>query len=605
MSARSDIESSLGFDPTELRQRYSEERDKRLRPEGKRQYRAASREYPQMLEDPFNSQPAARTPVKEEVDALVVGGGMSGLMTAASLLKAGVESVRLLEAGADFGGTWYWNRYPGAQCDTEAYIYMPWLEETGYVPTEKYARGPELFSYFQRFGRHFGLYEKTFFKTKAQEARWDEARRRWVVLTDRGDTILARFISFSTGSLAQPKLPGVPGTETFKGRAFLTSRWDYDYTGGSPENPQLTKLRNKRVAIIGTGCTAVQAVPFLAEWAEHLFLFQRTPSMINIRANKRTDDNWAQGLKPGWQEERTRNFEICVMDPAKADVDLVNDGWTDLARKLMAVDRVRELVGDADAAVPDLMQLADFIAMEENRARVAEHVKDLSAAASLKPYYNVHCKRPAFHDEFLDVFNRDNVTLVDTGGSGVERITEKGIVVGGKAYDVDCIIFATGFEALSMCYRSGEFSVFGVDGQSLEEKWSRPFRSLHGVFSHDFPNMAVVGQIRDGAGSFNATYPFSLQARHVGEVFGRCVREHVDRFEVTKDAEEDWARVMREKLPPLGEFLAECTPGYLNNEGNVDEPALRTALYGGGTIEYGDILRAWRDGEFRRDIAQS
>ena len=598
-----ELGSALGFDPRQLKQKYADERDKRLRKDGKAQYCAAAEHRPDMLSDPFDKAPFTRAPMTEEIDVLIVGAGMSGLMTAATLRKNGVNSLRIIDGASDFGGTWYYNRYPGAQCDTEAYIYMPWLDETGYVPTEKYARGPELFAYFQQFGRQFELYERTFFKTLVKTLRWDETAHRWIVATDNGDEIRARFISLSTGSLAVPKLPGVPGLGTFGGHSFLTSRWDYDYTGGTPEDATLDRLTDKRVAIIGTGCTAIQAAPQLAKWAEHLFVFQRTPSMINYRGNRSTDPEWARTLKPGWQKERSDNFETCVIDPSQVEVDLVADGWTTLARTLSDVGQLKALLGNADAA--ELAQLADYVTMENNRTRVDEQIADPAVAELLKPYYNVHCKRPTFHDEFLPTFNQANVTLIDTGGKGVERITERGIVVGGREYQVDCIVFATGFEALGFFFRTGGFTVTGTGGQSLEDKWSGPFRSLHGVFTHGFPNMAVVGQIRDGGGSFNATCPFSMQAIHVGELFARLLRDGKTRFETTREAEEDWARIMQEKMPPTAAFLAECTPGYLNNEGNTDEPALRTALYGGGVLEYERILETWRTEGVERDAVVS
>lgn len=586
--------SGLDFDPKQLKQKYIEERDKRLRPDGNNQYRPVFVDRPEMLADNYDPSPLDREPVREEIDALVVGAGMSGLMTAGMLRKAGVDSLRVLEVGADFGGTWYWNRYPGAQCDTEAYVYMPMLEEVGYVPTEKYARQPELLAYFQKMGRHFGLYERTYFKTKADSFTWNEDSDRWIVITDNGDEFRARYVCLSTGTLANPKLPDVPGMDVYKGRSFLTSRWDYEYTGGSPENPDLHKLRDKRVAIIGTGCTAIQAVPHLAKYAKEMLVFQRTPSMINKRGNRPTDPDWVKSLKPGWQKERVKNFEVCIADPSKAEMDLVSDGWTELSKTLFDFARVKPLVEKGLATEDEIAQLADFVAMEENRARVAAEVKDPATAEGLKPWYNVHCKRPTFHDEFLPTFNEPNVRLVETGGFGIERLSEKGIVADGVEHEVDCIIFSTGFEYLQLFPRTGQFTVSGVDGQSLTDKLGSRFRTLHGVFTHGFPNMAFVGQIRDSAGSFNASYPFTIQAVHVGEVFGKAIEDGVTRFEVKQEAEEGWAQLMRDKVPPLGTFYADCTPGHLNNEGDTDLPALRTVLYGGGIIEFEEILEAWR-----------
>jgi cation diffusion facilitator CzcD-associated flavoprotein CzcO len=601
MSVFESSASHLDFDPTQLKQKYAEERAKRVRADGNAQYRAAFKEFPNLLGDPWDQKDVARAPLVEDIEVLVVGAGMSGIMTAGRLRHAGIDNIRIIDKAGDFGGTWYWNRYPGAACDTESYVYMPWLEEVGYMPTEKYAKGPELFEYFKSMARHFGLYENACFKTKARSMTWDEEIDRWIVKTDQGDEFRARFICLCAGSLAQPKLPDVQGVENFKGHMFLTCRWDYKYTGGSPSDPQLVNLRDKRVAIIGTGCTAIQAAPSLAEWSKHLFVYQRTPSMVNYRGNQKTDSNWAENLKPGWQEERVLNFEAYMLN-AMGMEDLVADGWTDLARKLSNLEEIARLKGDTSLGPAELAQLADFRKMEEARARVADVVENPATAESLKPYYNVHCKRPAFHDEFLPTFNRKNVTLVHTDGGGVQRITENGIVANGHENQVDCIIFSTGFEALSMTYRAGEFGVFGVDGKSLESKWGKEFKSLHGVFTRGFPNMMVIGQIRDGGGSFNATFPFSRQAIHVAEVIKRSLERNATRIEVTEKAEDGWAEKMREKAPPLGNFLAECTPGYLNNEGNYQETSLRTSLYGGGALEYAKIIEDWRKDGMEADL---
>jgi cyclohexanone monooxygenase len=584
------------IDPGALKQKYAEERDKRLGPQGGRQYRLAIDDYPELIEDPWAKAPSPRAAVSEDVDALVVGGGMSGIMTAGRLMQNGVTNLRLIERGADYGGTWYWNRYPGAQCDTESYIYMPLLDESGYVPTQKYAGQPELQSYFKQVADQLGLTERALFRTKANSFTWDEGLQRWIVRTDRGDEIRARFIALCVGNLAQPKLPAIEGIKSFKGHMFLTARWDYDYTGGSASAPQLTNLRDKRAAIIGTGASAVQAIPHLAEWAKELFVFQRTPSMINYRGNTKTDPEWAKSLKPGWQEERMKNFEEYVFNPAGTERDLVADGWTDLARSLANVDAAKEVLQEPCTDLAELMQIADFIKMEESRERVDQTVSDPATAEGLKAYYNVHCKRPTFHDEYLPAFNKPNVTLVDTGGKGVERITEKGVVVGGREYEVDCVIFSTGFEAATPTYLTGEYTLTGVGGRSLEDKWNQQFTSLHGMLTHGFPNMILVGHVRDGGGSFNATYPFMQQANHAAALIATTIGKGASSFDVTPEAEARWRQTMKDKTPPIQQFLSDCTPGYLNNEGNPDGSALRLSLYGGGVIEYANVLREWREG---------
>ena len=294
---------TLGFDPRELAERYKHERDRRVRSDAEAQFVAVTNDSPYankyIEEDPY-SEPLERDPIADERDVIIIGGGWVGMMTAARLIQAGVTDVRIVEAGADFGGTWYWNRYPGAQCDIESYSYLPLLEETGYMPKLRYSYAPEIFEHAQRIGRHFDLYDDAVFQTWVTDIRWNEDEARWLVRTNRGDEMKARYVCVGTGPATRPRLPGIPGVDDFKGHAFHTCRWDYEYTGGGPEGG-LDKLADKTVAIIGTGATAVQCVPFLGESAKQLYVFQRTPSSVDLRGNRETDPEWAASLKPGWQ----------------------------------------------------------------------------------------------------------------------------------------------------------------------------------------------------------------------------------------------------------------------------------------------------------------
>lgn len=591
------------IDPRQLKDKYVEERNKRLNSPVGRQYTLAKDDPHGLTQNLWRKTPVDRPPLREEVDVLVVGGGMSGIMTAGKLIQNGVTNVRLIERGGDFGGTWYWNNYPGAACDSESYIYLPFLDESGYVPTQKYVGQPEIQSYLKQLADQTDVTPRALFNTKAEALIWNESKQRWIVKTDADDEFSARFIALCAGSFLQPKLPGIEGIHTFKGRMFLNSRWDYEYTGGTPGDPQLTRLRDKRVAIIGTGCSAVQSIPHLAEWAKELYVFQRTPSMVNFRGNTRTDAEWARTLKPGWQEERINNFEDCLFKPAETIEDHVSDSWTELARSLSNLESAKDILGEGASDLAELMQVADFLTMEKNWQRIDQIVTDKAAAEALKPYYNVNCKRPTFHDEYLPAFNKPNVTLIDTQGKGVDRITPEGVVAGGKTYEVDCIILATGFEVFSLTHVTGEYTVTGVEGQSLQDKWSKEFSSLHGVLTHGFPNMVLVGHMRDGGGSTNSNFPFTHQAPHAALLIKKTIDDGASSFEVTKEGEDRWRRAMKEKMPPIQEFLAACTPGYLNNEGSVSDSALRLTIYGGGSLEYAEILKAWRSGEgVERDI---
>ena len=572
-----------GLDPEALHARYRAERDRRLRSDGASQYVAATGAHARYLEDPY-VPPLTREAVSLDLDVLVIGGGFGGLLAAARLREAGIENLRLIEKGGDFGGTWYWNRYPGAQCDIESYVYLPLLEEVGHVPSEKYAHGPEILSHSRAIGRHFGLYEKALFQTEVTDLRWDEAARRWIVETNRGDKIRARFVTMSTGPLHRPKLPGVPGIETFKGHAFHTSRWDYAYTGGDTHGG-LTRLADKRVGIIGTGATAVQCVPHLGQWAQHLYVFQRTPSSIDERRNRPTDPAWIRSLDAGWQQVRMDNFNVWVSG-GRADVDMVDDGWTEVLGRIG-----RQGLAGPDAA--EARQLADFQKMEQIRARVDRIVEDPATAEALKPWYNQMCKRPCFHDDYLPTFNRPNVTLVDTRGQGVERITERGVVAGGREYEVDCLIYGTGFEFQTEFARRSGYEIHGRHGMTLTQKYAEGASTLYGVHTRGFPNCFILGNAQQ-ANTPNFTHMLNEVSRHVAFVVRACLDRGIAAVEPSQAAEEAWVADVMSFAPFRRQFDQECTPGYYNNEGMPGDLQVRNGFYGGGSLPFIKLLNEWR-----------
>ncbi|HEX2578122.1 MAG TPA: NAD(P)/FAD-dependent oxidoreductase [Aquihabitans sp.] len=586
------------IDREALRERYRIERDKRLRADGTDQYVEVAGRFAHYLEDPY-ATPEPRDPLTDEVDVVFVGGGFAGLVTGARLKQAGVQDVRIIEKGGDFGGTWYWNRYPGAQCDTTSFVYLPLLEETGHMPTEKYAHAPEILEHCRRIGKHFDLYDGAVFSTEVTELAWEASSSRWVVRTNRGDEMRARFVVMGTGPLHRPKLPGIPGLESFEGHTFHTSRWDYDYTGGDPAGAPLDRLADKRVGIIGTGATSVQCIPHLARTCGELLVFQRTPSSIDIRNNTPTDPDWFASLEPGWQEEWLVNFTT-LQTGGFAERDLVMDGWTDIAK------RIRDKVladPDGDFSPESMLRAfheSDDEKMEEIRARVDEIVRDPATADALKPWYRQLCKRPCFHDEYLDAYNNPNVTLVDTDGRGVERITERGVVVGGVEHELDCIIYASGFEVGTDYTRRSGFEVVGRDGRTLTEHWADGMRSLHGIHVHGFPNAFVVGPTQ-GA-NLISNIPHNLV--EAGATIATIIRHALDvgatEVEVTAEAEQAWIDRLLANFRGFG-GNPDCTPGYYNNEG---QPAgrrgqLNSAGYPEGPVAYFAYIDAWRrSGDF-------
>ena len=580
----------LDFDPAALKAKYQAERAKRLRKEGNEQYVEIKGEFAHYLEDPYVEPGYTREALSDEVDVVVVGGGFGGLLAGARLREAGVGRVRIIEKGGDFGGTWYWNRYPGAACDIESYIYLPLLEEVGYMPVEKYSRAAEILEHSRAIGRHFKLYDDALFQTEVTEMRWDDEGARWIVHTNRGDVIRARFIVTASGPLHRPKLPGIPGVETFKGHSFHTSRWDYGYTGGDC-NGGLEKLKDKRIGIIGTGATAVQCVPHLGAWAKELFVFQRTPSSIDVRNNRPTDREWVKTLKPGWQQFRMDNFNTLVSGGYQEE-DLVNDGWTDIIGNLLVMAR-KNPNKLAPEKMAETVQLADFKKMESIRKRVETVVKDPSTAEALKPWYNQFCKRPCFHDEYLATFNRPNVHLIDTAGKGVERITENAIVANGKEYEIDCLLYATGFEVGTGYTRRAGFEIYGRDGLSLTEKWEEGVSSLHGMHTRGFPNCFIVSNAQSG---FTANYPHMLneQSKHLAYIIKECIGRQARVVETTQEAEDAWVEEVMKVAVFNRRYLEECTPGYYNNEGQPSDRTIRNGSYGAGSIAFIKVLENWR-----------
>ena len=584
-------DEALGFDPDELRQKYQVERDKRIRPEGSEQYTEVAGDFSQYIDDPYIDVTQKRVPLNDEIDVAIIGGGFGGLITAARFSERGINNIRVIEKGGDFGGTWYWNRYPGAACDTESYIYLPLLEELGFVPKEKYTHAPEILQHCRNIAEHYNLYDRACLQTEVNKLEWDELSKRWIVSTNQGDAMRARFVVMSNGPMNRPKLPGIKGIGDYEGHTFHTSRWDYNYTGGSSEG-ELSNLKDKRVAVIGTGATAVQCVPHVGASAKNLYVFQRTPSSVDVRANRPTDQAWAASLKQGWQKERMENFNI-LCSGGIVEEDLVKDGWTEIIRNLVSMANYRGKDTNWDE-VPKMMELADFKKMEQIRARAEEIVADPSTAEALKPYYRQFCKRPCFHDAYLQTFNLDNVQLVDTNGIGVDSITPNGVVANGKEYPVDCIIFATGFEVGTDYTRRAGYDVIGKDNLSLSQKWSDGMRTLHGIHTHGFPNLFIISNSQSG---FTTNFPHSMDetACHIGYILNRCLEENISTLEVSETAEDAWVEEIIAVSRYNEEFQAMCTPGYYNNEGQPNPKSVQNGPYGKGSRPYFKITKAWRD----------
>jgi cyclohexanone monooxygenase len=592
-----ELPSIQDIDIPAMRERYRQERDRRIRRDANEQYIEASGKWAEAYEvDPY-APVEPRAPITGETDVAILGAGYCGMMVATQLRAAGLHNFHQIDHAGDFGGTWYWNRYPGIQCDNDAYCYMPLLEETGYMPSKKFTDGHEIQKHCQIIAKTYGLYENALFHTLVRALNWDPALNRWRVRTNRGDDIKARFVVIANGPLNKPKLPGIPGIESFKGKVFHTARWDYGYTGGRWENPALDKLGDKRVAIIGTGATAIQVVPYLGRYAGQLYVIQRTPSSVDLRNNQPTDAEWFKAQKPGWQQERIRNFHHAAMEMLKpGEPDLICDIWTEISRNLAAeFDQ-----GDWPATPAEFAkrrEVMDYRVMERLRRRIDAIVKDPATAEALKPYYRFLCKRPCSNDDYLPIFNRPNVELIDVSDTqGVERMTEKGFVANGVEYEVDCMIFASGYEVTNELQRRwGIRPIEGRDGVSIYGHWADGLKTFQGMMAHNFPNLFFTGFTQAGVNATNSQ-TFIGQGRHIGYIASEALRRGAVTVEPSQQAQDEYLRQLRSVAVDNSAFVKACTPSYFNNEG--DEAHVRHIFgepWGPGYYDFEEKLRVWRE----------
>lgn len=591
------VPAADAIDIPALREKYRTERDRRVTKTGQEQYVRLTGEFQDVYSTDPHKPVEPRDPISEELDVLILGGGFGGLLAAYHLKQQGVTDFRNIDHAGDFGGVWYWNRYPGIQCDNDAYCYLPLLEETGFVPSQKFANGAEIYQHCRNIADKFGFTERAVFHTLVNSVKWDESIRRWRVGTNRGDEFRARFVIMACGVLNMPKLPGIAGIDTFKGKMFHTARWDYEYTGGSHANPVLDKLSDKTVAIVGTGATAIQAVPHLAKYAKKLYVIQRTPSNVDERPNPPTDQEWVKNLKPGWQLERQANFHRAAMEffePGEAD--LICDIWTEISRNL---SKELEAEGWPELSPEEFMarrEVVDYQVMERMRQRVEAIVEDPKTAEALKPWFRFLCKRPLSNNEYYPAFNQPNVELIDVAETqGLERMTEKGFMHNGEEIEVDCFVFASGFEVTSDLERRWGIPVFeGRDGLSIYDHWRNGPLTLHGTSTHGFPNQFYIGYIQ-GSANATVTLQFGRQGEHIAYIIGEALKRGAEVVSTSKAAQDEYVRRFEELEIDLSAFTRECTPSYFNNEGEEKPKWALFRSWGLGWNDFQAMTKAWRD----------
>jgi cyclohexanone monooxygenase len=531
--------------------------------QGAADYMAMEGEFSTYLEDVYSADPVPRDALTDECEILVVGAGFAGLLLWHKLSQAGFTDMRFCEKGGDVGGTWYWNRYPGIACDVESYSYFPLLEEMGYFPSMKFASGFEIFEYCQKMAEKFGFYDHCLFHTTVEKTEWDEDAGRWIVYTNRGDAMRARYLIHANGILTTPKLARIEGMETFQGESFHTSRWRYD-----------AALDGKRVGIIGTGATAVQVIPELAKVAAELYVFQRTPSTIDVRDQRETKqeeiDEWSR--EPGWARARRKRFARISegRTAIQANDDYLAGKVADFRQrkqhttKLTREERVQKQLN------------TNFRIMEQIRARVDTIVEDSKTAAALKPYYPYGCKRPAFHDEYLPSFNKPHVHLVDTAPAGVSQINANGVVHDGVEYPLDVLIYATGFQWMA----SGLFNTtVGRDGRTIKETWdAEGTKTFLGIHAQGFPNLFIVTGPQGGGGSFNFTDAIDAHGDYVVWMLSTMRDQGKTIIDIHSQPQEEYAQHCRQ-ADLVSAPLRDCL-SYYNGHGNAEPGSL--AYYGGG-----------------------
>lgn len=590
-----ELVGEIDFDPKAIEEKYAHERDVRLRPDGNDQFIEVTADFSHYIDDPYCDPEFTRAPLSDEVEVAVIGGGFGGILAGARLRQAGIASIRIIEKAGDFGGCWYWNRYPGIHCDTESYVYMPLLEETGFMPSYKYSPGREIRNHIKGIAKKYDLYRDVCFQTAVTELRWNDGTSKWTISTDRDDSITAQFVVMGNGPLDRPKLPGVPGINEFKGHTFHTSRWDYAYTGGD-ENGNLEKLKDKRVGIVGTGATGVQCIPHLGQWAGKLYVFQRTPAAVDVRANRPTTDEWSRGLKSGWQEERIENFNR-VVTGIPQDIDLVDDGFTQVGRLLDPTATWAESIIGRPLTEDEgefVNQILDDKKMNELRTRIDEVVLDPKTAEALKPWHRRWCKRPLFSDDYLPTFNNPNVTLVDTCGRGVERFTESAAIVDEQAYELDCLIFATGFEVGTAFTRRAGYEIYGTQGVQMSEDWKDGMRTFQGVYARGFPNCMIMG-FGQNAAATNFVFILDEQSKHIAYSISEARKRGATTIEPTAKAVDDYVAEVNPLSFAQLKFWVECTPSYFNGEGDSANPhGFFANVHPAGTVGFYDMLREWR-----------
>ena len=494
-------------------------------------------------------------------DVVVVGAGFAGMYALHKFRELGLNAI-VLEAGNDVGGTWYWNRYPGARCDVPSveysYSFSKELEQE-WNWTEIMAAQPEILEYANHVADRFDLRKDIKFQTRVASATFDEATNGWSVVTESGDTYQGRFCVMATGCLSVPNTPSIDGHDDFAGEVYHTGHWPeqgVDFTG-------------KRVGIIGTGSSGIQSIPVIAEQAAHLTVFQRTPNYTMPAANA--------PLKEEFLAEAKRNYDNIRAEQRASQVGIVGYGFGFGGAE--NVEPTEEILKTSEAERQRLVEEEGFlairryadVAMDENanelacdmyRAQVSRMIDDPETAEALMPRgYPMGCKRPVIDTNYYETYNRDNVTLVDLRRGGIERITAAGVSTGQGDYEFDVLVYATGFDAMTGAL--GKIDIRGRQGNALTEYWEAGPRSYLGLQVAGFPNLFTV----TGPGSPSVLSNMIVSIEQHIDWISRCIadldKQGVQTIEATVDAEDEWIAHVNDVAKDTMFTAQSCNSWYL------------------------------------------
>lgn len=494
--------------------------------------------YGVVLEYLRNAEYPVETTHPQEIDAAVIGAGFAGLYMLYRLRALGF-SARIYEAASGVGGTWFWNRYPGARCDVESleysYSFSEELQEEWHW-TERYASQPEILRYLNYVTDRFGLRRDIQFDTRVTSAAFDKISNRWTIQTDHGDQVRAKYCVMATGCLSVPKMPEYKGVDTFRGRWYHTGQWpkeEVDFTG-------------QRVGVVGTGSSGIQATPIIAQQAAHLFVFQRTPNFSipahNAALSPRVARDWEANRTVYWQQARNSAFGLLIDQGVKSALEVSSE------ERQTEYERRWQRGGLAMyGAFADLLynSEANDTAAEFVRSKIRSVVHDPAVAEVLAPKdYPLGTKRMCVDTDYYETFNRDNVTLIDTRCTPIEEITPAGVRTSEAEYMLDSLVFATGFDAMTGAL--SKIDIWGRDGASLKQKWSAGPRTYLGVTIAGFPNFFLITGPGSPSVFSNMVVSIEQHVDWITHLLAHAREQRLASIEATQNAEDAWVAHVNE-----------------------------------------------------------